>query len=165
MDATAELSAFGHAILYFLLGFLLIGGGVVLSRLLAPRRPNPEKLTAYECGEDPIGSSWLQFNMRFYVMGLVFLIFDVELLLLFPWVTVFADAALVAQAPGWAWFALAEGLFFIAVLVVGLVYVWAKGDIDWIRPQPLITEPPSPVSEKEYLALNAQLLEAPKQPA
>jgi NADH-quinone oxidoreductase subunit A len=113
--------------------FVLVGFGA--NWLLSPHRPNPEKNAPYECGEDPVGTAWVQFNLRFYAMGLIFLIFDVEILLLFPWVTVFANPDVLAQAPNWGWLALADALVFLLILVLGLVYIWVEGDIDWVRPR------------------------------
>jgi len=83
---------------------------------------------AYECGETPEGSAWIQFNIRFYVFALIFIIFDVEIIFLLPWAVVFNRLGL---------FAFVEGLIFIAILVVGLAYVWAKGDLAWVKPEDL----------------------------
>lgn len=163
MDAP-QLSEFGNALAFIIGSAVFVAGGFITSWLLAPNRPNPEKNATYECGEEAIGTSWVQFNMRFYVMGLVFLIFDVELLLLFPWATVFADAALIKQAPAWGWFALAEVVIFIVLLFIGLVYVWAKGDIDWVKPMPLPPPVVNPVPLQVYEAFNARQQTAPEQP-
>ena len=103
--------------------FLVVS--LVMSRLLQYRgKYSPEKYVSYECGEDPEGSAWIQFNIRFYVIALIFIIFDVEIIFLLPWAVVFKDLG-----P----FAFIEGLIFIAILVVGLAYVWAKGDLAWIK--------------------------------
>lgn len=151
-----QLTEFGYALLFLLGGFVLMGAGMVTNRLLAPHRPNREKLTSYECGEDPVGSSWLQFNMRFYAVALIFLIFDVEVLLLFPWATVFADATLLRTVPGWGWLALAEAGIFLAILTLGLAYVWRKGDLDWVRPQQLPTSAGAAIPMEAYQAFNAR---------
>ncbi|MFN7971598.1 MAG: NADH-quinone oxidoreductase subunit A [Acidobacteriota bacterium] len=85
-------------------------------------------MIAYECGEEPTGSAWTSFNIRFCVLALIFIVFDVEALLLVPWAVVYKsypDPVL----------ALAEGLVFLLVLGAGLAYVWAKGDLEWIKPQ------------------------------
>lgn len=107
--------------------FLLIGVGFVLftfllSKLIRPSAPNPIKLSTYECGESPIGSGWIQFNVRFYIFCLIFVIFDVEVVFLFPW-------ALVFQSLGM--FAFVEMLVFIAILMFGLFYAWRKGLLRW----------------------------------
>ena len=115
-----------HAsILVFLLaavGFL--AGGLIAWWVLRPSRFSEEKNTTYECGEIPQGSAWIQFNIRFYVIALVFIIFDVEAVFLLPWAVVFKKLGL---------FAFVEGLVFIAILVVALCYVWRKGDLEWVR--------------------------------
>jgi NADH-quinone oxidoreductase subunit A len=109
------------------ISFLLIGVGV--GNLVRPRIPDPEKETIYECGERPIGPAWFKFNPRFYVVALIFLVFDVEVTLLFPVATVFQD--FVAAGAGlWAFFSL---FVFLFILTIGLVYEWANGDLDWVR--------------------------------
>ena len=100
----------------------------VLSRILRPEKKEAEKETTYECGEPPVGSSWVRFDMRFYTVALVFLIFDVEVALIYPWARVFRELAV-----GAGWLVYLEMLFFVLVLGVGLVYVWAKGDLDWVK--------------------------------
>ncbi len=92
--------------------------------LLSPKDPNPLKATTYECGEIPFGQSWIQFNIRFYVIAIVFLIFDVEVALLFPWGVVFQKLG---------WLAFVEAFIFIVILLAGLAYLWREGDLDWVR--------------------------------
>jgi NAD(P)H-quinone oxidoreductase subunit 3 len=91
---------------------------------LRPSRFSEEKLTTYECGEEPTGNAWIQFNIRFYVFALIFIVFDVEAVFLLPWATVFKKLGALAYV---------EGLVFIGVLVVALAYVWRKGDLAWVR--------------------------------
>lgn len=107
-----------------------------INRLIAPRNPTKEKLISYECGEEPTGNAWLPFNSRFYVIALVFLLFDVEMVFVFPWATVFGSHELIAADARWGWFSLVEMFIFLGILILGLVYVWAKGDLDWIKPKP-----------------------------
>src|SRR5204862_5929209 len=112
------------AILVFLvmgIGFLAVNR--VVWRIIRPSRFSEEKLTTYECGENPTGSAWIQFNIRFYVFALIFIVFDVEAVFLLPWAVVFRQLGL---------FAFLEGLVFIAILVVALTYVWRKGDLEWV---------------------------------
>ncbi|WP_242340384.1 MULTISPECIES: NADH-quinone oxidoreductase subunit A [Anaeromyxobacter] len=111
------------------LGFAL--GGVTLSRLAGPRIPNAEKATTYECGERPIGVAWFNFNPRFYLVALVFVIFEVDIALTFPVVAVYRDW--VSASPALAWVAFFELFLFTAILVVGLVWVWAHGDLEWVK--------------------------------
>ena len=115
-----------HAgILVFLvmgIGFLVMN--LVIWRIIRPSRFSEEKLTTYECGEDPVGGAWVQFNIRFYVFALIFIVFDVEAVFLLPWAVVFRELGMLAYL---------EGLVFIAILVVALTYVWRKGDLEWVR--------------------------------
>jgi len=113
-------------LIFFLGGVGMVFAALVVSRLLAPHKPNPLKNTTYECGEEPVGSPWLRFNTRFYVIVLIFLIFDVEVLFLFPWAVNLREMGL---------FAWVDMAIFIAILMVGLAYVWGKGDLEWIRPR------------------------------
>ena len=113
------------AILIFLvvaIGFLAVN--FLLWKVIRPSRYSEEKLTTYECGENPVGSAWIQFNIRFYVFALIFIIFDVEAVFLLPWAVVFRNLGMLAFV---------EGVVFIAILVVALAYVWRKGDLEWVR--------------------------------
>src|SRR5688500_10823110 len=131
------LSAFCEVLLFLFAGMIFILGTLLVSRLIRPHRPNPEKLTTYESGEEPVGPAWTQFNVRFYIVALIFLLFEVEIVFLFPWSTVFANRTLMAETNGlWGWFAVIEALIFILVLALGLVYAWVKGHLDWIKPDP-----------------------------
>jgi NADH-quinone oxidoreductase subunit A len=151
-----QISAFGMAMLFITGGMLMLLAGMAVSALLRPNRPNAEKLTSYECGEDSDGASQIQYNMRFYVMALVFLIFDVEIIFLFPWATVFTHPELMAADPNWALFSFVEVLFFTLVLVAGLVWLWAQGDLDWTKPQPILPVVSSAVPMEMYTKLNAK---------
>ena len=104
------------------IGFLIVN--LLVWWLIRPRRFSEEKLTTYECGESPEGSAWVQFNIRFYVFALIFIVFDVEAVFLFPWAAVFRELGMLAFV---------EGLVFIGILVVALAYVWRKGDLEWVR--------------------------------
>ena len=111
------------AILVFLvmgIGFLAVN--LVVWRIIRPSRFSEEKLTTYECGENPTGSAWIQFNIRFYVFALLFIIFDVEAVFLLPWAVVFKSLGMLAFL---------EGVAFIAILVVALAYVWRKRAVGW----------------------------------
>jgi NADH-quinone oxidoreductase subunit A len=131
--------------------FLAFGAVFVFINLMAgyfvrPKVPNAEKSAVYECGEPSIGSSWVQFDLRFYIVALVFLIFDVEVALFYPWAVAFGDAwnlgASLASQLGMtveqATFhiklvALVDMLFFFGVLLVGYAYLWRFGYLDWVR--------------------------------
>ena len=124
------------ALAAFLLGFVAL----LIGKLVRPRVPNPDKGAAYECGEQPVGPAWVQFDLRFYVVALVFLVFDVEIALFYPWAVVYGGAAANAPASA-AWTelqhiraaALWDMLFFFGVIVVGFVYLWRFGYLDWVR--------------------------------
>lgn len=108
---------------------LLFAGGHFASVLLAPKKPSHLKSTPYECGELPVGSAWSMFNVRFYVVGLIFIIFDVESVLMFPVVSIFRE--LTERGDGF--YILDILLSFIAILVMGIAYCWKKGDLDWVK--------------------------------
>ena len=114
--------------------FFAVAGGFIIVSLLAGKliRPNndyAEKRETYECGEAPVGPAWFNFNPRFYIVALIFIIFDVEIAFIYPVTRVFKRW--VEQGSGW--FAFAEIFLFVAILMLGLVYVWMKGDLEWIR--------------------------------
>jgi len=112
-------------IIFTVLAAALIGLPLALQYLLSPRNnKGGDKLTSYECGELPEGSAWVKFNIRFYVIALVFLIFDVEIVFLFPWAVVYQELGLLAFI---------EAFLFVLILVVGFAYVWVKGDLDWVK--------------------------------
>jgi NADH-quinone oxidoreductase subunit A len=115
-------------LMLLLAGLLFVGVSLTVAGLVRPSKVTPQKVMPYECGENPVGPGWVQFNIRFYVFALIFLIFDVEAVFLFPWAVVFQELGL---------FAFVEGLIFIAILVIGLAYVWAKGDLEWVRKEDL----------------------------
>ncbi len=121
-----------------------IGFGVVAltaSRLLRPNHPEEAKSTIYECGEKPIGTAWMNFNPRFYLIALVFVIFEVDIALTFPVVAVFKEW--VAMSPAAGFIALGELLLFTLILVVGLVWVWMHGDLAWVKRLAEVDEQPS----------------------
>ncbi len=126
------------------------------SRLLSPNHPNPEKQSSYECGEEPTGSAWLPFNSRFYVIALVFLLFDVEMVFVFPWSVVFGSHELKSADPRWGWLALTEMFIFLGILILGLVYVCVKGDLDWIKPNPVVPVTDVVVPMSLYEKLNQE---------
>ena len=149
------LSAFGEILLFLVGGSLFVLTTFLVSRLIRPNRPNPEKLTTYESGEEPVGSPYTQFNIRFYVVALIFLLFEVEIVFLFPWSTVFAKKEFIEQTNGqWGWFTLLEMIVFILVLALGLAYVWVNGFLDWVKPDPKPTQINSPVPRELYSQVN-----------
>lgn len=108
----------------------LVAGGLIASHLVAPHRPGLVKNSPYECGEQPIGQAWVQFNVGYYLFGLLFLVFDVEAAFLYPWATIFQG---VSQAdPSMGLVLLGEVGIFLLVLIVGLAYAWKKGALEWV---------------------------------
>jgi NADH-quinone oxidoreductase subunit A len=123
------LTEFGKVLLFFIIGIGLVGAAILSAMLVRPSKPNKIKQSTYECGEEPIGSPWVKFNLRFYIIALIFLIFEVEVVFLFPWALIFKSLG---------WFAFIEMIIFVVVLLVGLAYVWVKGDLEWDMPKPYI---------------------------
>ena len=109
----------------------------------------------YESGEMPQGPAWVQFNLRFYVLALVFILFEVEVVFMFPWAVVFGDAQLHEQTAGsWGWLAFGEMLIFILILFLGLIYAWKQGHLDWVKSKPAVRDVKSPVPADKYEAIN-----------
>ena len=115
---------FGTILFLVFMGIVLIYAPLVIQKLLAPNDPNADKLATYECGEESEGSAWVQFNIRIYVVALIFLIFDVEVVFLFPWAVVFNELGLLAFV---------EMGIFLLILMLGLAYVWRRSDLDWVK--------------------------------
>lgn len=150
-------------VIFLVAGGAVLAGNLFLGKLIRPHTPSPEKGTIYECGEPTIGSAWIQFDLRFYVVALLFVIFDVELAFFFPWAVVFGSANRAADVTNvaeqriaaesiqpvatsgttaaidagamnqLAWVAFADIMVFFAVLLVGFAYLWRRGDLNWVR--------------------------------
>ncbi len=155
MDQQQYLSEFGEVLLFIVGGVLFVLSALVVSFLVRPNRPNPEKLSTYESGEEPVSAAWSQFNMRFYIIALIFILFEVELVFLFPWATIFARKEFIEVTNGsWGWFTMIEMTIFILILALGLAYAWVNGFLDWVKPDPRPTEFKSPVPRRLYEELN-----------
>lgn len=122
--------------------FFVVLNVSIVSRFLRPVVKDAAKETTYECGETPVGSGWVRFDIRFYTVALVFLIFDVEVAFLYPWAILFQQArrdgldawrAGASDPSTYAAFLFVEALVFLGILLVGFVYVWVKGDLSWIK--------------------------------
>ena len=111
-------------LLFVLAGFGIVFAGLLLGKFVRPAMPHPEKGTAYECGEPAIGESWVQFDLRFYTVALIFIVFDVEVALLWPWAVVFKQMGAPAF---WAF------LVFFVLIAVPFLYEWKSGYLDWVR--------------------------------
>lgn len=127
---------FANVLIFFALGVLFVAGMLALGSLLRPDNPEALKLTTYECGEPPTGNAWVNFNIRFYLVALIFVVFDVEIAFIYPVAAVFKDWVNKGQGL----FALGEIGLFLAILFVGLVYVWIKGDLEWLNKVPAVRE-------------------------
>lgn len=108
--------------LFMLIAAAIPAGAITIAGLLAPRKPNALKDTTYECGIETVGETWVQFKAQYYIFALVFLVFDVETVFLYPWAVAFGQVTL---------FAVLEAILFILILVAGLVYAWRKGALEW----------------------------------
>jgi NADH-quinone oxidoreductase subunit A len=150
-------------LIFIAAGLTLLAANLVLGWFVRPDKPSAEKAEVYECGEQPVGPAWVQFDLRFYVVALLFVIFDVELAFFFPWAVVFGSATRAADesqpaavrveaaanlqpqggepigapdpaaAQKLAWLAFADIMVFFGVLLVGFAYLWRRGDLEWVR--------------------------------
>ena len=117
-------------IVFTVMAIALIIVPLIIQHLISPRHnKGNDKLMSYECGEVPEGSAWVKFNIRFYIIALVFIIFDVEVVFLFPWAAVYQSFI----ASGNGLLVLIEMLLFVIILTIGFAYVWIKGDLDWVK--------------------------------
>jgi len=108
--------------LFLIVGALVPAAAIVISWIIAPRKPNPIKQSTYECGMETVGENWVQFKAQYYIFALVFLVFDVEAVFLFPWAVALGRLPL---------FAVVEGIIFVLILIAGLLYAWRKGMLEW----------------------------------
>ncbi len=109
--------------LFLVAGVLIPAAAIIVSAIVSPRKPNPIKESTYECGIETVGENWVQFKAQYYIFALVFLVFDVEVVFLFPWAVALNQLGV---------FVVVEGLIFIGILVAGLVYAWRKGMLEWV---------------------------------
>mgnify|MGYP003392794876 FL=1 len=108
---------------FIILGVVFVLAPFVVSFFMAPSKPSEQKLSTYECGEIPVGFAWVQYNVRYYFFVLIFLVFDVETIFLFPWAVIIKEVGVVAMV---------EMLIFLTVLFFGLIYAWRKGALEWL---------------------------------
>lgn len=126
----SPIADYATVLIFILVGFVFAGIALGVAKLLRPSNPSPAKLTTYECGELPTGSSWVRFNVRFYLVALFFIVFDVEVIFLYPWAVVFKQLYPVPRLGALVFW---EMILFLAILTVGLAYVWVKGDLSWVK--------------------------------
>jgi NADH-quinone oxidoreductase subunit A len=118
---------FGTVLTFLILGFVFVS--LLIGALIRPNNPSKEKLTTYECGEIPVGRGWLNYNSRFYIIALIFVIFDVEVAFILPVATVYRNWV----DKGAGMLAFVELLIFALILFTGLVYLWIRGDLNWVK--------------------------------
>jgi NADH-quinone oxidoreductase subunit A len=123
-----ELSAYLPILLMFIVAAGFAVGNVVLSQFVGQRKQTRTKLMPYECGKDPVGSARERFSVKFYLIAMIFILFDIELIFLMPWAVVFKK---LTNVDGFGMLAYVEMMLFVALLLVGYVYVWKKGLFDW----------------------------------
>lgn len=109
--------------LFVLISLALPAVAILLAGLLAPKKPNPIKNQTYECGIETYGPSWIQFKAQYYIFALIFLVFDVETIFLYPWAVAYNKLTL---------FGVVEAILFILILLSGLLYAWKKGALEWM---------------------------------
>lgn len=146
------LTEFGKILIFMIIGVVFVAGGLITNSILRPKRPSREKGMTYECGEEPVGAAWVKFNPRFFVVALIFVLFDVEIVFLFPWATVYQKIGMPAFY---------EMAVFLAILVVGFAYVWAKGDLNWERPDPVLPSMDTLVTHAKPRLKPASIVDAP----
>lgn len=119
--------SFGYAGFFLIFGILFVAGGLIANWALSPKRPSLAKNMPYECGEIPIGSAWMQFHVGYYLIALVFVLFEVEVAFLFPWAAVYKSLSGAEM-----WTSLAAVGLFIGVLALADAYAWKKGALEWL---------------------------------
>jgi NADH-quinone oxidoreductase subunit A len=120
---------FTVVLIFLMVSAVTVGLALWIGRFLRPSIPDPQKSQTYECGERPIGSAWFNFNPRFYLFALVFIVFDAEIALTYPVAVVVRDW--IARGQGLV--AVLEIVLFLLILVLALAYVWGKGELEWSR--------------------------------
>ena len=129
------LSDFSYILLFIISGIAFVTLILFIAKLIRPNRPNLEKLSTYESGEEPDGNANVRFNMRFYVIALIFVLFDVELIFLFPWATVFGNQHLIEITDGvWGWFSIVEMFVFFLLLKflpARIINTIQQGIVNW----------------------------------
>lgn len=144
------MEAFAYVAAFLIAGILFLAVILTLAKWIRPNRPNVEKLSTYESGEAPVGNANIRFNPRFYLIALLFVLFEIELIFLFPWASVFHQAELEKASPIWSTYALVEMFIFIGILALGLALAWVKGYLNWDKPATQTTSTESPIPEQAY---------------
>lgn len=149
---------YNEILIYLGVGFLFLAGGLITSGFIRPNRPNKEKLAPYESGEEPLGNARVSFPVRYYIIALIFLLFEVEIIFLFPWALVFTDESMINATDGlWGWLTFIEMLIFLTILIIGLVFAWKKGFLDWEAVHVKKEEYKGPVPSDLYKKFNKRI--------
>ena len=128
---------FGAVLAFAVVAVLFALVALLIGAIIRPRFPNADKVSIYECGERPVGAAWYNFNPRFYLIALAFVIFEVDIALTFPVVVVYAEWT----KQGHGWVALTELVLFTVILLIGLIWAWAHGDLEWVKKLPAAKKP------------------------
>jgi NADH-quinone oxidoreductase subunit A len=123
------LFEFTNIFIAILLSVFFVFFMLFASKILRPKADNPIKLSTYECGEEPVGEAWNRFNFRYYILALLFVVFDVEIAFVYPCATVFKKWVLAGNGM----IVFLELFFFMAILLLALVYAWRKEDLEWFK--------------------------------
>ena len=115
---------YGAVLVFAVVALGFVYASLIVLRFIRPHLPEPDKLAPYECGERSVGQAWVRFHVRFYIVAIIFIIFDLEIVLLLPWAVVYKT---------FGWVAFADILIFLGILGAGLAYVWRKGYLEWVR--------------------------------
>ena len=118
-----------NVLVFAAVGLVFVFANLIVASVLRPKRKTDQGLETYECGEETIGDAWIQFDIRYYTVALIYVIFAVEIAFLFPWAMVLSEAF---QHPAIGTYALWKGVLFVTILFLGLAAVWIKGDLDWV---------------------------------
>lgn len=157
MENNLPLSDWSMILLFMIGAVVFVIIGLLFAKIIRPNKPNPEKLTTYESGEEPIGNAWNKINIRYYTLALIFILFEVEMIFFFPWATVYANKTIILNTNGkWLWFSMVEMAIFILILGIGLAYAWVKGYLDWAKPAENTSVFVSPIPNQKYQELNAK---------
>lgn len=157
---TSQISEFGIILLFIITGIVFVLITVGIAAAIRPNRPNKEKNAVYECGEDAVGPAWVNMNARYYLIALLFVLFEVEVIYLFPIATIYGNHTLdLASNGNWTIFALIEILLFVILLFIGLVYAWKKGYLDWNKPETSCEPFQSKVPGNLYKVINEKYTE------
>lgn len=144
------ISSLAYVAAFLLAGLLFMAFVLTLAKWIRPNRPSEEKLSTYESGEEPVGNANIRFNPRFYLYALLFILFEIELVMLFPWAVTFGDRSINDSSASWKSYALLEMLLFIGILALGLAFAWVKGYLQWEKPNRKEEAFKSPVPEEQY---------------